>query len=124
MARFIWLINYNTYFYCLKIPLSVSIHECITEITTNISRQIFNDFEFWGNLREIIYGHEHPDFIGAWLHWTKRYGPIFTVHFSSEPVVIITDFDLINGLIVKDAETFQGRWFFEPLLKQMKGFTY
>ena len=29
-----------------------------------------------GNLYEVVYGHPHPDFVGATTDWAKKYGPV------------------------------------------------
>lgn len=41
--------------------------------------------------------------------WTKLYGPIVGFYIGGQPQVLITDFDLIRQVMIKDFHLFQGR---------------
>ena len=74
-----------------------------------------------GNLYELSFLHPHPDNIGAFDAWKKKYGAIYTWWLGPEPVVSLSNFELINELIVKDASSFSGRFLFDKMNEHLKG---
>lgn len=41
--------------------------------------------------------------------WTEKYGPIVGFYFGGRPQVLVTDFDLIRNILVKDFHKFSNR---------------
>ena len=58
--------------------------------------------------------------IGAVAHWTCKFSPIHTWWYGNDPVVNIADFESIYELIAKDGDSFSGRFFFDPIMEQIK----
>uniref|UniRef100_A0A914CYU8 Cytochrome P450 n=1 Tax=Acrobeloides nanus TaxID=290746 RepID=A0A914CYU8_9BILA len=45
----------------------------------------------------------------AGIDWHNKYGPIYTAWIGEIPMVVITDYNLINETLVKDADSYAGR---------------
>jgi cytochrome P450 family 33 len=53
--------------------------------------------------------------------WTREYGPIYTIWIAEDPVVIVTEYELMRELFIKDGDTFAGRHFMAELFKALTG---
>lgn len=59
----------------------------------------------FGNLIDIGFGGLNSVF----PKWTEKYGPIVGFYFGGRPQVLVTDFDLIRHILVKDFYKFSNR---------------
>ena len=59
-----------------------------------------------GNMHSIAF---NPPGYDVFKKWAQQYGPIHTFWMGEDPVVEITDYDLIIETFQKDGETYAGR---------------
>ena len=59
-----------------------------------------------GNLITIV--RNVPGY-GAFEAWKKKYGPVYTYWLSSEPIVAVSDYKLIQETFTKDGDAYAGR---------------
>ena len=52
--------------------------------------------------------------------WAHEYGPVYTMWLGEQPLVVVTDFETMRQLFVKDGDTFAGRHGFVELFMQFK----
>lgn len=45
--------------------------------------------------------------------WSAEYGPVYTIWVGEQPVVIVTDFELIKASFIKDGDSYTDRAFFK-----------
>jgi hypothetical protein len=43
------------------------------------------------------------------IDWTKQYGHVYTIYLGSTPTIIVTDYDRIVQMFVKNGDAYAGR---------------
>lgn len=76
------------------------------------SFQVYREFlgptplPFFGNILSVI---KHEPGYEIFKKWRETYGPIYTYWLGESPVVMVSDYESIVELFVKDGETYTGR---------------
>ncbi|GMT18690.1 hypothetical protein PFISCL1PPCAC_9987, partial [Pristionchus fissidentatus] len=71
-----------------------------------------------GNLKELWY-NETPRVLVI-KEWTKKYGKIFGIHEGQRKILVVSDLDMLNEILVKQFDNFQARMRF-PLQRPDEG---
>ncbi|XP_046574879.1 cytochrome P450 3A6-like [Haliotis rubra] len=61
---------------------------------------------FLGNLLPMA----RRGFVYPLLEWKEKFGPVFGVYFGHQPVVVVSDLEMLKQIEVKDFSKFQNRW--------------
>uniref|UniRef100_A0A1I8BA39 Uncharacterized protein n=1 Tax=Meloidogyne hapla TaxID=6305 RepID=A0A1I8BA39_MELHA len=52
--------------------------------------------------------------------WSKEFGPIYTIWMGEVPIVMVTDYELMRDLFVKEGDIYAGRHFLVDLFQAFK----
>lgn len=74
-----------------------------------------------GNLPQLV---KHLPGYDAFLQWHKQFDGIFTFWNAETPVVIVSDYELIQKHFIKDGDTFSGRQNIGQIDEYFKGGKY
>jgi hypothetical protein len=56
--------------------------------------------------------------------WTREFGPVYTFWMGEDPVVMVTGYEQMRDMFVKDGDTFAGRHFMVEFFKILTGLAF
>lgn len=54
-------------------------------------------------------------------NYAKKFGPIYTFWMCEQPLVIVTDYKIIQKTFINDGDAYEGRNFFSEAMKTFPG---
>jgi cytochrome P450 family 33 len=74
-----------------------------------------------GNLHSLA---RNPPGYKPFCDWKKQYGDVYTYWIGHIPVVAVASYDLIKETFIRDGESYAGRYRFEWITKEIRGWIY
>lgn len=103
LSSFTWLISLLIFLSVLVYWMGVSSYSLVSHVNLPGPKP----FPFIGNLYEAVY--KYDGLHNAFMAYDKKYGKVYKLFLGRDPIIVVTDLEIIKRILVTDFDKFRNR---------------